>query len=150
MGRTAEYWESCSFSLQELNKATELTRVAWQHAKNGSGRDTIKSALESVGAAATVLALVFANVTTLGVASGLYGVISMGFDSYFVNGLEAAFNRMSANNYSFVANSSNWRRVEFDISFVEYDNGGVRTRYPMQASALRRIQLNDGTWISAE
>lgn len=150
MGLTTEYWQTCSFSMQELNKATELTRVAWQHAKNGSGKDSIKKALDDVSAAATVFGLVFANLTSLGVAGGLAGLLSMGLGSQpFIGGLESAFNRMSANNYSFVANSSKWKRVEFEIAFVDYDTGGVRTRFPQQATALRRIQLMDGSWISA-
>ncbi|MBO2944993.1 hypothetical protein JJQ72_13530 [Paenibacillus sp. F411] len=133
-----------------MNKATELVRVAWQEAKNNSTASRIETAVNGVAATSGLLALIFITSTPLAVGAGLASHISTGLASQpFKGGLEAAFNQMSSNNYSFTANASKWRRVEFDIAFVEYDQGGTRTRYPQQATALKRIQMMDGTWISA-
>lgn len=146
----SEYWEKCTFNLNELGKASEAHRVVWSAARNNTSQNAIQSALNAVGATTTVLAMMFANISTLGISTGLFALISQGLaTNYFKNSLEEAYDNISKNFNYFFANSSKYRQVEFSIAFVEYNVGGERVRYAMRATSIERFQLNDGTWISA-
>lgn len=145
-----EYWQKCSFTLTELNQTVELQRVLLEAAKNSSSKTGIERSINLIGAASTLLALVCANITSVGISTGLYSIISQGLnDNYFQNSLQTGLNKTIGHLTWFVSRSSQYKRVEFEVAFIEYNVGGEKTRYIMQAAPITRLQLNDGTWISS-
>ena len=139
------------FTLSELSQVVELQRVALNAAENQTAASVIQNTINGLGIGSTIMSLVFANKTAVGVAAGLYSIISLGLGGtdYFKNGLRSGLNKTLSHFTWFAQNTSRYKRIEVELAFVEYQSGGERTRYIIGAGPITGMQSLDGSWVRA-
>lgn len=155
MAESYEYTQKLTFSLDELAKAVEVQAVLVHGARTNRASNLVAASISSLGVGSTLLGLLFVTSTPVGIAAGIASLTSTALGAslhnYFLGALEhgheALTNRLAAFAKSAIA--TKYKRIEFEVAFVEYNSISGKTRYIIGAGPITRMQTNSGAWISS-
>ncbi|WP_342553240.1 hypothetical protein [Paenibacillus sp. FSL R7-0652] len=157
-----EYTGRVSVTLSELSQMVKVQKLMREGAEKVHSQSKLKEHLESLGITTGTFIAMFGKIPAL---KGLAGAAAIAYSIYswvdnFVKPfrleklLRAAEANLNDHLVWFSKNASKYKRIEFEAAYLEYFFGsatGTREsiRYMQQAAKIDRIQLNDGTWMSA-
>ncbi|MFG1735335.1 hypothetical protein [Paenibacillus sp. 843] len=165
-----EYTGTISVNLSDMGKIVDMHTALLNHAETKYGQSRLEQHLAGLGLSVSAVIGYFSKIpgptgkialAAAAIAAQTYeilrAIVSSPFtlDKVLKVGLQGSTNSVGlARNLSwFASNSSKYRTIEFEAAFLEYtyttSSGRESIRYIQSCASPRRLQLHDGTWISA-